>query len=136
MKLYILDIESVEDKEKSKDKNKTKNSISPIPKNTPEQLENFTNTLEICTWLVERPHILQLANQMLDAKKSSPDVTSNIFDNFGHISVGCSSAGSASTSEVISSAGTSNVIDDIRISHVIYYSFHSFCYNLIIMKTI
>jgi hypothetical protein len=136
LKLYILDIESVEDKEKSKDKNKTKNSISPIPKNTPEQLENFTNTLEICTWLVERPHILQLANQMLDAKKSSPDVTSNIFDNSGHISVGCSSAGSASISEVISSASTSNAIDDVRISHVIYYSFYSFCYNLIIMKTI
>jgi hypothetical protein len=53
LKLYILDIESVENKEKSKDKNKTKNSISPIPKNTSEQLENFINTLEICTWLVE-----------------------------------------------------------------------------------
>ena len=73
---------------------------------------------------------------MLNAKKSSPDVTSNIFDNSGHISIGCSSASSASTSEVISSAGTSNVIDDVRISHVIYYLFYSFCYNLIIIKTI
>ena len=25
----------------------------PLPKKVPEQLENFTNTLEICTWLVE-----------------------------------------------------------------------------------
>ena len=73
---------------------------------------------------------------MLDAKKSSPDVTSNIFDNFGYISVGCFSTGSASTFEIISSTGTSNVIDDVRISHVIYYSFYSFCYNLIIIKTI
>ena len=85
---------------------------------------------------MEQPHILQLANQMLDAKKSSPDVTSNIFDNSDYISVRCSSTSSASTSEVISNAGTSNIIDDVRISHVIYYSFYSFCYNLIIMKTI
>src|SRR3989337_1399779 len=58
----------------------------PLPRKVPEQLENFTNTLEICTWLVERPHILNLANQMLDAKKSTPSVTPTIFDISDNVS--------------------------------------------------
>jgi len=40
--------------------------------------------------LVERPHILRLANQMLDAKKASPDFVPDIFssDGTGPLSVG------------------------------------------------
>jgi hypothetical protein len=34
----------------------------------PEQFQSGTN-LEICNWLVAHPHILQLANQMLEMNK-------------------------------------------------------------------
>jgi len=33
--------------------------------------------------LVERPHILRLANQMLDAKKASTDFVPDIFNSDG-----------------------------------------------------
>src|SRR3990170_349638 len=72
----------------------------PLPRKVPEQLENFTNTLEICTWLVERPHILNLANQMLDAKKSSPSVTPTIFDISDNVSIRSSSIGSGGVSDI------------------------------------
>lgn len=56
--------------------------------------------MEICTWLVERPHILRLANQMLDAKKASPDFVPDIFssDGTGPLSVRGSAVGSTGSS--------------------------------------
>ena len=83
--------------------------------------------MEICTWLVERPHILRLANQMLDAKKASPDFVPDIFssDSIGPLSVRGSAGGSAGSSaresikfsdgfsDYDSSSGNGN--DDVRI---------------------
>ena len=51
-----------EDEERSRD-----NDDDEIP----EQLRSYSNVLEICNWLVDkRPDILNLASQMLEAKKS------------------------------------------------------------------
>ena len=85
----------------------------PLPRKVPEQLENFTNTLEICTWLVERPHILNLANQMLDAKKSTPSVTPTIFDISDNVSIRSSSIGSGGVSDIADNSYVK--IDDVRI---------------------
>jgi len=93
----------------------------PPPRKVPEQLENFTNTLEICTWLVERPHILNLANQMLDAKKSSPNVTPNIFDISDNVSIR-SSFGSSSGGGSGSVPDVAN--DGVRI--ISYFVIHFF----------
>lgn len=87
-------------------------------KKVPEPLDHFTNALEICTWLVERPYILKLANQMLEAKKLSP--SPNVSDGFGNsdgfdlVSVGCSSGSSRNSSDVFLTRHSS-AIDDVRI---------------------
>jgi len=38
---------------------------------TPAPFTEMSNSLEICHWLVKRPHILELANQMLAANNTS-----------------------------------------------------------------
>jgi|tagenome__1003787_1003787.scaffolds.fasta_scaffold20954407_2 hypothetical protein len=38
----------------------------------PPQFEEITNQLQICNWLVKRPNILRLANEMLAAKTNKP----------------------------------------------------------------
>ena len=117
--MYILDTGSAEGEDKCADGedkcvedenrsiNKDKKSI-PRSLIVPVQFEGFTNNLEVCTWLVERPYILQLATKMLDAKRSSLDIiplegsagtsTSSSLKNFS--SDGCNSG---------------NVVEDVRI---------------------
>jgi len=78
----------------------------------PEPLESFTNTLEICTWLVEHPYILNLANRMLDAKTLSP-VSSNVFINND-----TSAAGGCfrnDTDTFTRSSSSSIVVENVRI---------------------
>ena len=130
MEIIYLDNESIEeDKLVNLSKRNTPQLLSsppsppppPPPRKVPEQLENFTNTLEICTWLVERPHILNLANQMLDAKKSSPNVTPNIFNISDNVSIrssfgGSSGGGSGSVPDVAN--------DGVRI--ISYFVIHFF----------
>jgi hypothetical protein len=89
------------------------NNVSNIsPKNVPEQLEHFTNALEICTWLIERPYILKLANEMLDAKRLSPNV-SDVFNNSdGHDLI---SVGSSRNSSEVFLTRPSNIMKDVRI---------------------
>ncbi len=78
--------------------NKDKKSVPQSPF-VPVQFESFTNKLEVCTWLVERPCILQLANKMLDAKRSSLDVTSDGFsESYNLIPFGGSAGASTSSS--------------------------------------
>jgi hypothetical protein len=50
---------SIEDEEDEEDED------SPPP-----QFEKMTNQFQVCNWLVKRPNILRLANDMLAAKKS------------------------------------------------------------------
>ena len=79
-------------------------------------------------WLVERPHILRLANQMLDAKKASPDFVPDIFssDGTGPFPVGGSAVGSTRESrrfsDGFSGCGTSSGNgNDVRIcSHFLF----------------
>ena len=84
-----------------------KEVLSPkevLPKIVPDQFENFDNTLEICSWLIERPSILQLANKMLDAKSSSPGIIPETFSNFsGNMSTRPSSEGSRTSPDIFSS---------------------------------
>jgi hypothetical protein len=37
----------------------------------PASFTEMSNILEVCNWLVKRPHILELANQMLTANNTS-----------------------------------------------------------------
>jgi hypothetical protein len=89
-------------------------------KKVPEPLDHFTNALEICTWLVDRPYILKLANQMLEAKRLSPSPSPNVSDVYGNsdgfdlVSVGCSSGSSRNSSDVFLTRHSS-AIDDVRI---------------------
>jgi len=104
----------------------------PLPRKVPEQLENFTNTLEICTWLVERPHILNLANQMLDAKKSSPNVTPTIFDVSDNVSIRSSSIGSGGVSDIADNSYVK--IDDVRIISyfvILFFFFFFFFFSFL-----
>lgn len=58
----------------------------------PEQFQSYKN-LEICNWLVNNPHILRLANQMLEMNESSldtPDMTpssTSAFSSSGDVSI-------------------------------------------------
>lgn len=126
---YILDDESVEDASSSSPlpPPSPQPPLSPQPRlspqppplsskntlTTPQEFENFTNELEICSWLVEKPHILRLANQMMKAKETPPDISclNNTFIN--------SSEGSSKCPSVISGGPTNddlnNEIDDVRI---------------------
>ncbi len=104
----------------------------PLPRKVPEQLKNFTNMLEICIWLMKRPHILHLANQMLDAKKSTPNVTPTIFDVSDNISIRSSS---------VSLGGIPNIANDFHVKIngvriISYFVIHFFFlfYNLTIIK--
>ena len=107
----------------------------PLPRKVPEQLENFTNTLEICTWLVERPHILNLANQMLDAKKSTPSVTPTIFDISDNVSIRSSSGGSSGDGSEGGSGDVPNITNDgVRIISYFVIHFFFFFHNLTIIK--
>ncbi len=56
------------------DKNDDNNTDDKIS----DQLKSCTSFLEICNWLVDHPHILRLANQMLEMKmkKSFSDESS------------------------------------------------------------
>lgn len=45
-------------------------------KTIPKQFQSYKN-LDICNWLVNNPHILQLANQMLEMNESSLDTPSS-----------------------------------------------------------
>jgi len=96
-----------------------KEVLSPkevLPKIVPDQFENFENfdnTLEICSWLIERPSILQLANKMLDAKSSSPGIIPETFSNFsGNMSTRPSSEGSRTSPDIFSS---DIIVDNVRI---------------------
>src|SRR6266540_2347078 len=143
MEIIYLDNESVEE---DKLVNLSKRNAPPLPpssplppspplllsRKVPEQLKNFTNTLEIYTWLVERPHILHLANQMLDAKKSIPNVTPTIFDISDNVSIRSSS---------VSLRGVPNIandfhvkIDGVRIISYFVIHFFFLFYNLTIIK--
>lgn len=52
----------------------------------PSQFEDMTNKLQVCNWLVTRPDILRLANQMLSSK--SQDIgTSTIKSDNVHVSI-------------------------------------------------
>src|SRR6266498_2037102 len=127
MEIIYLDNESVEE---DKLVNLSKRNASPLPlspppplpRKVPEQLENFTNTLEICTWLVERPHILHLANQMLDAKKSTPNVTPTIFDVSDNVSIRSSSVSSGGVPDIANDFHVK--IDGVRI--ISYFVIHFF----------
>src|SRR5688572_29331205 len=105
MKIIYLDNESIEEDKLVNLSKKNTLPLSPsplspsqpqppLPRKISKQLENFTNTLEICTWFVERPHILNLANQMLDAKKSTPSITPTIFDISDNVFIRSSFGGS------------------------------------------
>jgi hypothetical protein len=68
--------------------------------------------LEVCSWLIERPKILRLANKMLDAKTSS----------LGNVDFSGVPIGSSSGCPSVISGGTdtvpnqhSNEIDEVRI---------------------
>src|SRR6266542_1422221 len=140
MEIIYLDNESVK---KDKLVNLSKRNASllspsppspppPLPRKVPEQLENFTNTLEICIWLVKRPHILHLANQMLDAKKSTLNITPTIFNVSDNVSIRSSS---------ISSGGVLDIANDFhvkidRVRIISYFVIHFFFlfYNLTIIK--
>src|SRR6266498_823352 len=104
----------------------------PLSRKVSEQLENFTNTLEICIWLVERPHILHLANQMLDAKKSTPNVTSTIFDISDNISIRSSSISSEGILDIANDFYVK--IDEVRIISYFVIHFFFLFYNLTIIK--
>ncbi len=85
-------------------------------------LEICINDLEICTWLIERPHILQLANQMYEARKTSQDIVHvprYNFDVDDHISV----AGSRSSSDFLTNTNSSDNDEEVRIILSFYNSF-------------
>lgn len=120
--MYILDTGSAEGEDKCadgedkcvEDENR---SINKDKKSVPVQFEGFTNKLEVCTWLVERPNILQLANKMLDAKMSSLDVTSDGFpESHNLIPLGGSAGASTSSLKNFSDGcNSSNVVEEVRI---------------------
>ncbi len=88
----------------------------------PDPLETCTNNLEICTWLIERPHILQLANQMYEARKTSQDIAHvprYNFDVDDRISV----AGSRSSSDFLTNTNSSGNGEEVRIILSFYNSF-------------
>lgn len=122
--MYILDTGSAEGEDKCadgedkcvEDENR---SINKDKKSVPVQFEGFTNKLEVCTWLVERPNILQLANKMLDAKRSSLDVTSDGFPESHNLIPlgGFAGASTSSSLKNFSSDGcnSDNVVEEVRI---------------------
>src|SRR6266498_1825710 len=143
MEIIYLDNESVEE---DKLVNLSKRNVSPLlpslpsPPSSPpspsrkvsEQLENFTNTLEICIWLMKRSHILHLANQMLDVKKSTPNITPTIFDVSNNVSIRSSSVSSEGIPDIANDFHVK--IDGVRIiSYFVIYFFFLF-YNLTIIK--
>src|SRR6266540_4122231 len=133
MEIIYLDNESVEE-DKLVNLSKRNAPLLPpsLPRKVPEQLENFTNTLEICTWLMERPHILHLANQMLDAKKSTPNVTSTILDISDNVSIRSSSISSEGILDIANDFYVK--IDEVRIISYFVIHFFFLFYNLTIIK--
>ena len=86
----------------------------------PDPLETCTNNLEICIWLIEYLHILQLANQMYKARKTSQDITHVPHYNFDvddHISV----AGSRSSSDFLTNTNSSGNSEEVRIIWAVCY---------------
>ncbi|CAB5380885.1 unnamed protein product [Rhizophagus irregularis] len=89
---FISDLASRRDEDaRSDEANDDRNDVNEqqvnslqrsIRKNTaiPEQFESLTN-LEICNWLIKHPQILNLANQMMTAENTSPDVSASISSN-------------------------------------------------------
>src|SRR6266540_2296754 len=134
MEIIYLDNESVEEDKlvNLSKRNAPPLPLSSLPRKVPEQLENFTNTLEICTWLVERPHILHLANQMLDAKKSTPNVTPTIFDVSDNVSIRSSSVSSGGVPDIANDFHVK--IDGVRIISYFVIHFFFLFYNLTIIK--
>ncbi len=87
-------------------------SVLPNSPNLPEQFKGFTNTLQICTWLVQHSDILQLANKILDTKRTFSNITfGNFSENHNPVPIEDSGEGILGCS---SKSFSSNVIDDIR----------------------
>ena len=87
-----------------------------------DPLETCTNNLEICTWMIEHLHILQLANQIYEARKISQDIAHvprYNFDIDDHISV----AGLRSSSDFLTNTNSSGNSKKVRIILSFYNSF-------------
>jgi hypothetical protein len=136
--LYILDQGSVEDedreigvededvcteveerREDAVDIFRNEKSIRP---ELPEQIAKCTNRLEIYSWLVENPEILELANKMLNAKQSN--VIGSVSENSSIIPIGGSTGILRRPSDVFlnnnnsfgdcGSSSVSNVTEEVR----------------------
>ena len=93
-----------DDKTEEMDNNDKMGKMDDKIKTIPEQFQSYSN-LEICNWLVSHPHILRLANQMLEMSKSDePSLDTSI-------------VASSSTS---SSSGNSGGITDVSIKSIWY----------------
>lgn len=91
-----------DDKTEEMDNNDNMGKMDDKIKTIPEQFQSCTN-LEICNWLVTHPHILRLANQMLEMSKlDEPSLDTSI-------------VASSSTS---SSSGNSGGITDVSIKSI------------------
>src|SRR6266498_915122 len=88
----------------------------------PDPLETCTNNLEICIWLIECPHILQLANQMYEARKTSQNITHVPHYNFD-VDDRISATGLRSSSNFLTNTNSSDNSEEVRIILSFYNSF-------------